>query len=302
MITYNKILVCLDQSEVDRAVIQNSCEIAKVAGTTEVTFLNIIKDFNLSEPLMKEFPDLVEKAIKNRMADLEKFVEAYFDCAHVKKNLVIKQGTETKEILAASVEYESDLIILGRKKESNSVLNTRIIRRAACNILVTPEDTMLAFDNIHVPVDFSAYSLLSLETALTFTKNINANILLQNVFNVHSSYRYSGKTFEEFARIMEENSDKELQVLVRQAHVSDQNLDTIHTLDNGQNTIQVIFDESSKRNMNLIVMGAKGRTAASSLFIGSKAERMIQINDTIPLLVVREKGANAGILESLKDL
>lgn len=302
MITFNKILVCLDLSAADEAIIQNACQISKVSGTSEVTFLNVIKDFNIPDSMKKEFPDLVDKAIADRREKLATAINEFFDCPNTKTNLLIKQGAETKEILTASVEVNADLIVLGRKEKSNSVLNTRVVRRAACNILLVPEGKKLNVEKIHVPVDFSNYSSLSLDTALSITGENSSEILVQNVFNVPSSYRYSGKTFEEFAAIMEENSQKDLTVLVRQAKVQNQKLVSIHTLDDGQNVIKMIYKEALSRNADMIVMGAKGRTAASALFIGSKAERMIQVNDSIPLMVVRKKGSNAGIIESLKDL
>lgn len=302
MITFDKILVCLDLSDIDASSIRNACEIAKVTQTTKVTFLNVIKDFNLPDSLKKEFPDLIDQAIDERKKKIQEAVKSSFDCEKIQTDILIRQGNATKEILSASIDVGADLIVLGRKKESDSVLSTRVVRRAACNILLVPTATNLSFQTIHLPVDFSNYSSLSLETALSITGENQADILLQNVFNVPSSYRYSGKTFEEFAAIMEENSAKDLNVLMKQAKVVNQKLQPIHTLDNGQNVINMIYKEAKDRNANLIVMGAKGRTAASALFIGSKAERMIQVNDSIPLMVVRKKGANAGILESLQDI
>lgn len=302
MITFNKLLVCLDLSVADKAVIQSACEISKLAGTTEVTFLNVLKDFNLPESLEKEFPDLIEKAIAERREKLQQAIDSAFECDQVKVNVEIRKGNATKEILSCSVKVGADLIVLGRKKENSSVLKTRVVRRAACNILLVPENTSLKFDMIHVPVDFSNYSELSLDTALSLSGEQKADIFLQNVYNVPSGYNYSGKTYEEFAEIMQEHSSKDLAVLLKKASINNQNLIPIHTLDDGQNVIKMVYNEAVERKADLIVMGAKGRTAASALFIGSKAERMIQLNDSIPMIVARKKGANAGILESLQDL
>ncbi|NQZ77897.1 MAG: universal stress protein, partial [Ekhidna sp.] len=66
--------------------------------------------------------------------------------------------------------------------------------------------------------------------------------------------------------------------------------------------MDVILAAAQNNQVDMIVMGAKGRTAASALFIGSKAERMIRINDRIPLMIIRKKGAMAGILETIKEL
>ena len=52
----------------------------------------------------------------------------------------------------------------------------------------------------------------------------------------------------------------------------------------------------------VIIIGAKGKTGATALHIGSMAERLIQFNKSLPLLVTRPKGKNAGVLDYLIDV
>lgn len=295
-----KIIVCLDHTERDQGLIENACEISKIAGTTEIIFLNVIKDFDLPEAMRKEFPDLINKAIDDRKKELQELITKHFQCS-VKTKIQVKQGSETKEILKAANDLHSDLIILGRKKVSDSVLSTRIARRSPCNLLLIPEETKLSFDKIFIPVDFSDYSLLSLKRTLLLTESIKSKIYLQNVFHVPSSYRYSGKSFEDFAEIMKGHTKKDLEVLTKKVKLKDQELIPVFTLDKGENINTLIMKEALKKKVDLLVMGAKGRTAASALFIGSKSERMIRTNNQIPLMIIRKKGAVAGILETLKE-
>lgn len=297
----NNIIVCLDHTERDRKLIENACEISKKAGTEKVIFLNIIKDFNLPEAVKKEFPELLQKAIDERKEETDKLVRDYFVCS-TESEVIVKQGSLTKEILKTSTEFGSDLIIMGRKKVSESVLSTRIARRCPCNLLMLPENVSLRFDKVFIPVDFSDYSTLSLNQALSLTKSAPSTIFLQNVYSVPSSYRYSGKTHEEFAEIMKGHANEELNIMTKQVKTAGQELLPVLSLDKSSNVISLIMKEAKARETDLIVMGAKGRTAASALFIGSKAERMIRTNTEIPLLIVRKKGAAAGILETLKDL
>lgn len=285
----------------DQGLIENACELSKIAGTEHIIFLNVIKDFNLPEDVLKEFPDLIDKAINERKKEINNLVKDHFKCS-VKTKLIVKQGNETKEILKAANEIKSDLIILGRKKISDSVLSTRIARRSPCNLMVIPDGAKLKFNKIFIPVDFSDYSLLSLKRTLLLTDQIlDPKIYLQNVVSVPSSYRYSGKSYEEFAEIIKGHAQKELNVLVKKAAPTTQEVIPVFTLDNGENVIDLIRKEAQKKKVDLIVMGAKGRTAASALFIGSKAERMIRINNNIPLMIIRKKGAMAGILETLRE-
>ena len=182
MTSFKKIIACLDLSDLDQSIIKNTCKIAKASGTEEVIFFNVVREFNLPDSLKSEFPGLVEGAIEERKHGLEDNINKYFECDSIKKTLVVKQGNATKEILSFSVESEADLIVLGRRENSSSVLSTRIVRRAACNILLIPENTDIEFNKIHVPVDFSNYSDLSLDTALTLSSDTEAAIILQNVY------------------------------------------------------------------------------------------------------------------------
>jgi nucleotide-binding universal stress UspA family protein len=296
-----KIIVCLDHTDIDKTVLENACEVSKVAGTTELIFLNVIKDFHLPSSMKKEFPELLNRAIEERKNDIKNHVAKHFNC-EISYKILIRQGNETKEILKTANESKADLIILGRKKISDSVLSTRVARRSPCNLLIIPENTKISFDAVFVPVDFSDYSLLSLKRTLLLTDNMKSKIYLQNVYTVPSSYRYSGKTFKEFGAIMKEHSSKDLGALIKQIKPTSQELIPVYTLDKTGHTVKLLLGEAKKKKANLIVMGAKGRTTASALFIGSKAERMMRINDEIPLLVIRKKGAVAGLLETLMDL
>ncbi len=295
---YEKILVCLDHTSKDKSLIENVRHFGKKAGVKEVIFINVIKDFNLPDQMLKEFPGLFDRAIEDRKEELRKLINTVFE-SDINIQLLVKQGSITKEILKACSENKVDLVVLGRKDECESVLCTRIARRSTCSILFIPTDAALKLDKIFVPVDFSDYSDLSLETIMSLTNESKAEVFLQNVISVPSSYRYSGKSYKEFGEIIKGHHQKDLNFLIKKFSMGSQKLVPVFTFDNGENIINLIWKEAQQKKVDLIVMGAKGRTAASALFIGSKAERMIRINRTIPLMIIRKKGASAGIFETL---
>ena len=296
-----KIIVCLDHSKLDRDLIQNACRISKIAGTKEITFLNVIKEFNMPDAVLKEFPDLMDKALEERRTELQELVTKHFDC-DVPTKTVVFQGSISKEILKYANDEKSDLIIFGKKKTTDSVLSTRVARRSPCNLLLIPPGHKLKFDKIFIPVDFSDYSSLSLDTTLMLTENTSSKIYLQNVYQVPSSYRYSGKSHKEFADIMKGHAMKDLEILIKKVDAKQQELIPVTSLDKDGRVMDLVLKEANKQKVDLIVMGAKGRTITSALFIGSKAERMIRVNDNLPLMIIRKKGAIAGVLESLLDL
>ena len=76
----------------------------------------------------------------------------------------------------------------------------------------------------------------------------------------------------------------------------------LYSLDKNEDVIGVIYKEAKSAGSDLIVIGAKGRSGATALFIGSKAEKLIQKDTDNPLLIVRPKGKRAGIIEYLQEL
>ena len=306
MYKFSKILVGLDQSDMDHELIDAACKMCQLSGSKQVYFMNLIRDFHLPEELLKEFPDLLKNAIEERELSIRKAVDEQFSCPHVKVNFVIKQGQPTKEIMKFSQEEKVDLIILGRKneKEAGGIIINRVARRAACSLLVLPKGHEISFDKILVPSDFSDYSKIALEKASEISSALDTKpeVAIQNVFQVPNGYHYTGKTFEEFAEVMKDHASKDFLRFTSKMNLSDLNLKTIYTLDRNEDVIGYIYEEAKAQQSKLIIIGAKGRTATTALFIGSKAEKLIQIDSDIPLLVVRPKGKKAGIMEYLQEL
>lgn len=306
MYKFSKIVVGLDQSSMDEDLIDAACSVCKLSGSKEIFFINVIRDFNLPDSIIKEFPDLINKAIDERKTQLEKEVKEKFSCEGVTPRFIIKQGQATKEIMKFSAQEKIDLIIMGRKteKKGGGVLIQRLARRAGCSLLIIPRGIKLSFEKILVPIDFSSYSKMALEKAVHFANKLpeTTTIVAQNVFQVPSGYHYTGKSYEEFSSIMEEHAEKDYNHFIQDIDFKKAKVETIYTLDKEDDVIAEIHKKSRNIKADLIIIGAKGRSSTTALFIGSKAEKLIHLDTDIPILVVRPKGKRAGIMEYLQEL
>ena len=306
MYKFEKILVGLDQSDMDTQLIDAVCKVCQMSGSKEVYFINFIRDFHMPEELQKEFPDLLQKAIDERLKQIKLDVERIFTCPGVNVNYIVRQGQPTKEIMNFAHSKEIDLIVLGRKNEkpSGGVIINRLARRATCSLMIIPRGQETKLDKILVPSDFSDYSKDALEKAVELARNNDGEteIVIQNVYQVPSGYHYTGKTFDEFADVMVKHAEKDFKKFVSGLDLSDVKTTTLYTLDRLEDVITYIYSEARSQEADIVIIGAKGRTAAAALFIGSKAEKLIQINQEIPMIIVRPKGKSAGFREYLKEL
>jgi len=231
--------------------------------------------------------------------------EVFGNQKDISLNYVVKEGNLSKKILKLSEEKSVDMIIIGRKTTlpGTGVAALRLARRASCSLLIIPETTVPKVQKILVPSDFSEYSKDAMEEAIMIAaKHGNAEIVCQNVFNVPSGYHFTGKTYEEFTQIMLMHAEINYKKFIRKIDTKNIKINPVYTQDDNDDPVQEIIDKALEIGADGIVIGAKGRTAATALFIGSMAERLIQFNDTLPLLVTRPKGKNAGILDYILEI
>ena len=307
MYKFNKILVGLDLSDLDKDLILSAAKIAVLSQAKEIHFVNVIRNFNVPDELTKEFPDLINKAVEDRRDSIEKEVKKFFvyDEAKVLVNVLIEQGPATKTLMRIIHDKKIDLIVLGRKKEKKvgGVLVSRIARRASCSLLILPQNG-LSFKNIFVPTDFSNYSRKALEKATTLARRAkeNSNIIVQNVYQVPTGYHYTGKSFKEFSEIMKENAKKDFARFASGINTKGLKIEEIYTNDKSDDVISMIYKTAKKIKADIIILGAKGQTSTASMFIGSKAEKLVHLNTEIPMLMIRPKGKVAGFIEAIQEL
>lgn len=307
MYKFEKILVALDHSDIDKELIYATSLIAKLADTQVVKFINVIKDLNVPATIKKEFPNIIDDALNERKKEIEREIDRYYTHDKSKVKVEIKSGQPTKAILKYSASKDVDLIIVGRKneKEGGGVIIHRLARRAACSLLIIPKGFKRTISKILVPVDFSDNALDAVNQTIDLL-NIDhfpkPKFYIQHVYQVPSGYHYTGKSFEEFAGIMEEHAKKDYGAFMKKADPTDLTIEPIYTLDRHEDVISSVYKTAKKIKAGAIVIGAKGITAAASLFIGSSAEKLVQLHTEIPILVVRSKDKKKGLIDILRGI
>ncbi len=300
------VLVGLDMSDMDDTLIQFAGFIARRGTVEKVQFLSMIREQQIPADVKKEFPELMAHAVKERKELIKEKVNKSFDAPKtVKKEYMVKSGS-VATLLDLAIKGETDLIIIGQKKNipGTGVLAQRLARRATCNLLIIPEGSEPRVRKVLVPVDFSKYSKLALETVakLAEQRNQEVDIFVQNVYSVPAGYHYTGKSYEDFAQIMRTNAEKDLDKFLAKINTHGIELKKVFSLDINDNLASDIYDLANEIKPDGIVIGAKGRSAAASLLLGSMAEKLVGSRMEFPLLIVRPRGESAGLLETLRDI
>ena len=312
MKSLKKILVGLDATEMDATLIQFAAFLARVESTESVYFVNVIQKAQLPAKLRKEFPNMMEKALIDRKRELEKNVIEHFDLTlDIKVKIAVEQGPiPSKQILRLADKHSIDAIVVGRKKNlrGNSVVTQRLARRASCSLLIVPEKEYTSVRKIMVATDFSKESVGALEAAVDAATRESAmgnevEVICHHTYQVPVGYHYTGKTFEQSAQIMEENSRKRYRRFVDKVDTNGVKVTSSFALAKGDDPVAGIYESAIAHGVDFVVIGGKGKTASTALFpIGTNTEKLISMDSEIPLLIVRSKHQNAGIIDMLQRI
>ncbi|MGY6741333.1 MAG: universal stress protein [Cecembia sp.] len=307
MYQIKKLIVCLDQTSLDETLVKFASFIANANQTKKIYFTNVIRNLNIPKEVLNEFPSLIENMVEERKSQMKSVVENNFgNNSDIEFSFVVKEGQLSKKVLKLAHEKSADMIIVGRKVNlpGTGVISQRLARRASCSLLIIPEGSSPKIDRLLVPSDFSDYSKDAMEEAILIAEKYgkDTEIVCQNVFTVPSGYHFTGKSYEEFTEIMKMHAEINFKKFIRKIDTKDIDITPVYTQDEDDDPVEDILAKAKEINADAIIIGAKGRTAATALFIGSMAERLIQLNDQFPLLVTRPKGKNAGILDYILEI
>jgi nucleotide-binding universal stress UspA family protein len=307
MYQIKKLIVCLDQSALDATLVRFASFISNVNQTKKIYFTNVIRNLNIPKDVLEEFPHLIDNMVEERKAQMKEVVENNFgNDENVEFSYVVKEGQLSKKILKLAHEKSADMILVGRKVTlpGTGVVSQRLARRASCSLLIIPEKAEPKMEKLLVPSDFSDYSKDAMEEAIMIVEKYGGNtqIVCQNVFTVPSGYHFTGKSYAEFTAIMLMHAEINFKKFIRKIDTKNIKITPVYTQDEDDDPVEDILAKAKEIKADAVIIGAKGRTAATALFIGSMAERLIQLNDEFPLLVTRPKGKNAGILDYILEI
>jgi len=300
MYKIDRVLVALDLTALDEAIISYASKVAELLEVSHVYFFHVAKSLDIPEEISKKYPDLMAPLDESLKNDLQKKVSAHFlyECDY---SIVVREGNPTDKILRWSDIKEVDLIMVGRKIQlkGSGVLPSKLSRLAHCSMLYVPENSRLSIDKILVPVDFSKNSSLALDAAMNFKKGNEVIVYMQNAYQVPWGYHTTGKSYEEFAEIMKENALKSATRFLKQNKIKEDDVEVVLSLDKDKDPAEVAYTEATQRKVDMIIMSSKGRSGLANFIMGSVASKMTELDSSIPLFIAKNKADNMGFFEAL---
>lgn len=215
---------------------------------------------------------------------------------------LLKTGNVVDEMVKTIKEQEIDLLVLGRrvKAVSHRRIVENITSKTTCSVLLVPDECEPSVKNILVPVDFSDYSREAIEEAVHMATKLKLDeIRAAHIYRVPSGYHKIGKTYEQFAEIMHDNSVEAFDEFIEECDTAGVMVNPVFRLnDDPTDGLDIVMRDVEP---DFVVMGSKGKTDAAVILLGSTVENAIW-NTEVPILIVKKKGENMGLFRALFGL
>lgn len=153
---------------------------------------------------------------------------------------------------------------------------------------------MKKINKILACVDFSQYSLMTLEYAVEFAKGTQVQIVVFNVINQRdiNSVEKIGNYFpdkiylEDYVKEMKKDRLVKIKAMIKENFFDEKSLMSIK-IDTGI-PFECILKAAKTEDVDLIVMANKGRGNISRVLFGSVAEKVFR-HSSVPVVSVRDK-------------
>lgn len=297
------IMIALDLSEMDKTLLGYTKILNLFLRPEEIHAVHVQKHEEIPDEVLIEFPNLREKLEDAYIQELVERIES-FDIVGTSMKYKVLQGNPLKEVLKKSHDEAIDLLVVGKKNASTNsgLVPQKLARKSSSHVLLVPENVNNELKKILVAIDFSDFSKLALQSAIDLASQCGAEIICQHIYEVPTGYSKIGKSFEEFAQIMKGHAEKSFDKFIADFETEDLKITSVFTLNNQQKVASKIEECAEQFNVNLIIIGARGRTNVAAILLGSVTEQLIGSMEKTPILIVKKRDKTFGFWKAINEL
>jgi len=253
---------------------------------SELLLLHVLPDEAKSDSIK----DMITRSVKNEF----KGIKNNLSDMGLEIREILRYGNTFDQIMDTAEEENVNVIIVGNnepKSNNNfkiSILAEKLIRKAEKPVWVHRDGKSLEPDSIMCPVDFSDASERALNNAIKIARMLGSNLHIVHVLEPLTA-QYSPRLKVDYSEL-EKNRDAESKEQFDK-FLAEFNFSGIKheiTWLKGD-AFERITEYIKKQHIELMIMGATGKTILSRIFLGSLTE---QIARKMPCSLVTTKAEN----------
>ncbi len=310
MYQIKRIVVSIDLTELDEEVVRYTSVVAEMMDADTIYFLHVAQSLDLPDNLSEEYRLALAPVDETIKHEVRSTVDRYFTTrAGTVLEIDVLEGKPTNTFLKYAKRKEADLLVLGKPcGEYRPRLNLgKIAELSHCSALFVPKDADIRIDEIGVAIDFSEHAQRALAQTFHMAKegqkrNPPVKIRGLHVYKVPLGFSKTGKSYEEFAQIMEQHAREDAEKFFQEHNIDESTCQMNYQLTQDKAVHDELQAFAESQDLDMLVIGSQGRTAAAALLLGSVSEELLHYENHIPLFVVKDRDSNLDFFDALFKL
>ena len=98
------------------------------------------------------------------------------------------------------------------------------------------------------------------------------------------------------------HSEEDFDEFIKEEAITLPGLKSVYLLDKHGHPNKLVSEYAQSHHFDLIVIGSKGRTALSSILLGSVAAKLVDADFDVPILVIKAKEDNLKLMDIIQRL
>ncbi len=294
-------MVGLDFSEADQSLIAYTAHLAGYLHPQEIRFVHVKPNFEMPDE-MKKYLSEAEITLESIQSKMEELVSPFFPEKKVEIICEVYDDRSGFELWQEAHQRSVDLFFVGSKSKDygQGRLAQKLVRKSTCSVCFVPSDYKLEISKILIPTDFSERSALAVETAVHVARyQADCQLVCLNVFELPHAYYYNEFPRQQYITLMEDKSRREYEQFISNIDTQNVSVNSVFRLLEFSYVAEHIQQEAENQQADLIIMSAGGQSVLSRLFLGSEAERIVQMEKNIPLLILKDQEKDANLWETI---
>ena len=290
-------LVALGLEDKDESVMRYMNFLTGNVPFSAAYFVHVIPDIGTMIPIFEQSgPPMISEIQINEgiIKEMEQKVQEYIDKRdELYIEYDIKTGNPLEQLMLLGETLKADLLVIGQRSDTNrhGILAKNLVRKTEANALIVPENAKASISKILVPIDFSENSARALQQAIGLKKSLGkeVQIVCLNVYTVPNMSHYKlNRPWSQFKNIVEENIMDGFEAFLHTYAGAEKDSIEVALIEREMpGTARLIQHYAKENKFDFMILGAKGHSKVELLLLGSVTEKLMQLNENIPTLIVR---------------
>ncbi|MDD3195276.1 MAG: universal stress protein [Paludibacter sp.] len=291
---FEKLLVCLDLTEMDDYLMRYARFLADTFQSTVVKFIHVMDSYEYPEELSELFSDDKVNSLKESITeDLSERMNALFDGSAVQPELVLEEGHTIEHIVRHADKNKIDLTVLGKKIdfEGKGGVGKKIIGLIPGTVLLVTETSPLHFNKILVRTNFAQPSVVALQAAAYLKEQGAAESYeLHHVYKLPYNYFpvVDSKNMQKVKARLSPVIEKSYRRFIEKFKVST-DIPFAFSVNAKGDEAQSIYDYAKKNSFDLVISGTSMKSSFAMLITDSVSEKLADEDKNVPLMIVKDQ-------------